>query len=55
VLRREAAAAATSATTQLILRNHGLLTVGATDADAFLAMWLQRLRDQIAAQSSGAS
>jgi len=40
----------------LILRNHGLLTVGATVADAFLAMYnLQRACEiQIAAQSSGA-
>jgi ribulose-5-phosphate 4-epimerase/fuculose-1-phosphate aldolase len=42
--------------TALILRNHGLLTVGATVADAFLAMYtLQRACEiQIAAQSSGA-
>lgn len=40
----------------LILRNHGLLTVGATIADAFLTMYnLQRACEiQIAAQSSGA-
>jgi ribulose-5-phosphate 4-epimerase/fuculose-1-phosphate aldolase len=40
----------------LILRNHGLLTVGATIADAFLYMFnLQRACEiQIAAQSSGA-
>ena len=40
----------------LILRNHGLLTVGATVADAFLTMYtLQRACEiQIAAQSSGA-
>ena len=40
----------------LILHNHGLLTVGATVADAFLAMYnLQRACEiQIAAQSSGA-
>lgn len=40
----------------LILRNHGLLTVGATVADAFLVMFnLQRACEiQIAAQSSGA-
>jgi len=39
----------------LILRNHGLLTVGATVADAFLTMYtLQRACEiQIAAQSSG--
>jgi ribulose-5-phosphate 4-epimerase/fuculose-1-phosphate aldolase len=39
----------------LILRNHGLLTVGPTVADAFLAMYtLQRACEiQIAAQSSG--
>lgn len=39
----------------LILRNHGLLTVGATIADAFLTMYnLQRACEiQIAAQSSG--
>jgi ribulose-5-phosphate 4-epimerase/fuculose-1-phosphate aldolase len=42
--------------TALILRNHGLLTVGATVADAFLGMYnLQRACEiQIAAQSSGA-
>src|SRR5450432_345795 len=41
----------------LILRNHGLLTVGPTVADAFLAMYtLQRACEiQIAAQSSGAT
>jgi ribulose-5-phosphate 4-epimerase/fuculose-1-phosphate aldolase len=41
----------------LILRNHGLLTVGATVADAFLAMYnLQRACEiQIAAQSSGSA
>ena len=41
--------------TALILRNHGLLTVGTTVADAFLAMYnLQRACEiQIAAQSSG--
>ncbi|MBU6436884.1 MAG: class II aldolase/adducin family protein [Betaproteobacteria bacterium] len=41
--------------THLILRNHGLLTVGATIADAFLAMYtLQRACEiQIAAQSGG--
>jgi ribulose-5-phosphate 4-epimerase/fuculose-1-phosphate aldolase len=40
----------------LILRNHGLLTVGSSVADAFLAMYnLQRACEiQIAAQSSGA-
>jgi len=40
----------------LILRNHGLLTVGATIADAFLQMFnLQRACEiQIAAQASGA-
>jgi ribulose-5-phosphate 4-epimerase/fuculose-1-phosphate aldolase len=40
----------------LILRNHGLLTVGASVADAFLTMFnLQRACEiQIAAQSSGA-
>jgi ribulose-5-phosphate 4-epimerase/fuculose-1-phosphate aldolase len=40
----------------LILRNHGLLTVGATVADAFLAMYnLQRACEvQVAAQRSGA-
>ena len=39
----------------LILRNHGLLTVGATVADAFLAMYnLQRACEvQVAAQRSG--
>jgi ribulose-5-phosphate 4-epimerase/fuculose-1-phosphate aldolase len=39
----------------LILRNHGLLTVGPTVADAFLAMYtLQRACEiQIAAQSTG--
>src|ERR1700749_1358427 len=42
--------------TALILRNHGLLTVGPTVADAFLAMYnLQRACEiQIAAQGSGA-
>jgi ribulose-5-phosphate 4-epimerase/fuculose-1-phosphate aldolase len=41
----------------LILRNHGLLTVGATIADAFIVMFnLQRACEiQIAAQSSGAA
>ncbi len=41
----------------LILRNHGLLTVGPTVADAFLTMYtLQRACEiQIAAQSSGAN
>ncbi|HEX4382536.1 MAG TPA: class II aldolase/adducin family protein [Myxococcales bacterium] len=41
----------------LILRNHGLLTVGATVADAFLVMYtLQRACEiQIAAQSTGAA
>jgi ribulose-5-phosphate 4-epimerase/fuculose-1-phosphate aldolase len=40
----------------LILRNHGLLTVGETVADAFLAMYtLQRACEiQVAAQGSGA-
>jgi ribulose-5-phosphate 4-epimerase/fuculose-1-phosphate aldolase len=40
----------------LILRNHGLLTVGASVADAFLYMYnLQRACEaQVAAQSSGA-
>jgi ribulose-5-phosphate 4-epimerase/fuculose-1-phosphate aldolase len=40
----------------LILRNHGLLTVGATIADAFLFMFnLQRACEiQVAAQSTGA-
>src|SRR5438309_1451634 len=40
----------------LILRNHGLLTVGPTVADAFLVMYtLQRACEiQIAAQSAGA-
>jgi ribulose-5-phosphate 4-epimerase/fuculose-1-phosphate aldolase len=40
----------------LILRNHGLLTVGATVADAFLAMYnLQRACEvQVAAQHGGA-
>jgi ribulose-5-phosphate 4-epimerase/fuculose-1-phosphate aldolase len=42
--------------TSLILRNHGLLTVGASVADAFLSMFvLQRACEiQIAAQSGGA-
>ena len=41
----------------LILRNHGLLTVGASVADAFLAMYMleNACRAQIAAQSGGAS
>jgi len=40
----------------LILRNHGLLTVGATIADAFLAMYALETacQAQIMAQSSGA-
>jgi ribulose-5-phosphate 4-epimerase/fuculose-1-phosphate aldolase len=39
----------------LILRNHGLLTVGATVADAFLAMYIleNACRVQILAQSGG--
>jgi len=39
----------------LILRNHGLLTVGATVADAFLAMYTleNACRVQLAAQSGG--
>jgi ribulose-5-phosphate 4-epimerase/fuculose-1-phosphate aldolase len=42
--------------TGLILRNHGLLTVGATVADAFVAMYaLQRACEvQVMAQSGGA-
>jgi len=42
--------------TNLILRNHGLLTVGATIADAFLAMFnLQRACEiQVLAQGAGA-
>jgi ribulose-5-phosphate 4-epimerase/fuculose-1-phosphate aldolase len=42
--------------TGLVLRNHGLLTVGATVADAFIAMYaLQRACEvQIMAQSGGA-
>lgn len=41
--------------TFLILRNHGLLTVGATVADAFLSMFLleRACRIQILAQSGG--
>ncbi len=41
----------------LILRNHGLLTVGASVADAFLAMYMleNACRAQIAAQSGGAA
>jgi len=41
--------------TYLILRNHGLLTVGPTVADAFLAMFLleRACRIQILAQSGG--
>jgi ribulose-5-phosphate 4-epimerase/fuculose-1-phosphate aldolase len=40
----------------LILRNHGLLTVGATPAEAFLRMWnLERACEiQVAAQAGGA-
>jgi ribulose-5-phosphate 4-epimerase/fuculose-1-phosphate aldolase len=43
--------------TSLILRNHGLLTVGTSVADAFLAMFvLQRACEiQLAAQSGGAA
>jgi ribulose-5-phosphate 4-epimerase/fuculose-1-phosphate aldolase len=42
--------------TFLILRNHGLLTVGETVADAFLAMYIlqQACRVQVLAQSGGA-
>ncbi|HQR38140.1 MAG TPA: class II aldolase/adducin family protein [Blastocatellia bacterium] len=43
--------------TYLILRNHGLLTVGPTPADAFLSMFLleRSCRVQVLAQSGGAS
>jgi ribulose-5-phosphate 4-epimerase/fuculose-1-phosphate aldolase len=43
--------------TCLILRNHGLLTVGATVADAFLNMYLleRACEVQLAAQSGGAA
>ena len=44
---RSRASCATSATrTFLMLRNHGLLTVGATVADAFLSMYMLRERVQ---------
>ncbi len=41
----------------LILRNHGLLTVGATVAEAFYWMYYleQSCRIQVAAQSTGAT
>jgi ribulose-5-phosphate 4-epimerase/fuculose-1-phosphate aldolase len=41
--------------TNMILRNHGLLTVGKTPAEAFLAMYIleRACRIQILAQSSG--
>src|SRR5882762_3423594 len=43
--------------TSMILRNHGLLTVGRTAAEAFLAMFLleRACKIQILAQSGGAS
>ena len=53
---RSRGSCATSATRRrLILRNHGLLTVGATIADAFLAMYvLQRACEiQVLAQAGG--
>src|SRR5690606_32090837 len=43
--------------TSLILRNHGLLTVGPSIADAFLAMYVLETacRTQLLAQSGGAA